>query len=81
MPARFINDGIGKSPSQARRVRTKDGIHISGNLVLNGLKILQHAASRPVDICPFLENDIDKGTAKIGKTPDRLYLRRSKKGG
>ena len=63
MSARFIDDGIGKSPAQAGGIGTEDGIDIGGNFVLHGLEIFQDTASGPVDIRPFFKNDVDEGTA------------------
>ena len=81
MAACFINNGIGKPPAQTGRIGTEDRIHIGGNLIFDGLKILQHPASRPVDIRSLLENYVDEGTAEIGKPSDCLYLRGGKEGG
>ena len=81
MAACLINDSIGKPPAKARRIGTKDGIHISGNFIFHSLQIFQHPASRPVDIRPFLENYVDEGTTEIGKPSDSLYLRGGKEGG
>ena len=79
--ARLIDDGIGKTPAEARGVGAEYGIDIGGNLVLDRLEIFEDPASRPVDIGPLLEDDIDEGAAEEGKPPDGLDLGRRQQGG
>ena len=81
MLSRFIHHGIGKSPAETRRIGPQDGIDVGGEFVLYGLQVFQDPASRPVDVRPFLEDDIDEGTSKKRKAAHDLDFRRRKERG
>ena len=75
VPTRFIDDGVGEPPSETGGIGTENGIDVGGNLVLHSLEVFQDSVPRPVNIGPFLEYHVDKGTAQEGKPPDCLNLR------
>ena len=74
--SRLIDHRVGKAPADGRGIGTQNGIDIGGDLGLHRLQVFQYPASRPVDVRPFIENDVDERTSQEGKSPDELDFRR-----
>ncbi len=72
--ARFIDHRIRKSPSEPGRIWTQNRIYIRRDLVLYGLQVFEDPAAGPVDVRPFLEDDVNERTAKVREAPDCLDL-------
>ena len=72
--AGLIHNGIGEPPAQTGGIGTENRVDVGRELVFYGLKVFQNPASCPIDIGPFFKDDIDEGTAQIGKPADGLDL-------
>ena len=64
VPACLVNHRIGKSPSDGCRIGAQNGVDIGGDLRLHRLQVFQNPASRPIDVRPFVKDDVDKGTSE-----------------
>ena len=77
----LIDEGIGKSPAQARGIRAEHRVDIGGDLVSHRLDVLEDTAPRPVDVRSLFEDHIDERRTEEGESADRLDLGRGKECG
>ncbi len=68
-------DNVLKHPSHTRRIRTERRRHATRQAARSGVEILQDAAARPVDVGPFIEDNVDERYAEIRKAADHARAR------
>ena len=76
-----VHQCVLEHPADTRRVGPELCLHSFGKLRLDLREVLEDAAARPVEVRPFLEDDVDVREAEIRETADRLYLRSAEKRG
>ena len=77
----FIDQGVLKSPTDTRGIRSEERRYAGGKFARHTLEILEHTAPRPINVRSVLEDRIDKGKTEEGLAPHSPNLRRCKKGG
>ena len=69
-----------EDPAHTRSIRTKLCLNALGQSGGDFTQIFKRPASRPVQIRPIFENDVNIRKSEIRKTPNRLHLRSAEHG-
>src|ERR1019366_3204268 len=75
-----IHKGVLVDPSDRRSILRQFNIHALGKAGCDGVEILQRARARPINVCPFVKDDVDIGIAEVAEAPHVLHLGHAQQG-
>ena len=81
VPAGLVHEDVLEAPADARGVGAQVGVDVPRKLSLQAVQVLEHTASRPVQVRAVLEDHVDIGEAEEGVAANGLDLRRGDQGG
>ena len=76
LPGR-VHQRVLEDPADAGGIGTERGFHALRQRRLNFGEVFEHAAARPIDVGPFIEDDVNVGVAEVGEAADGLHVRRA----
>ena len=74
--AALVHEGVLEDPAHPGRIRTELRPGPLGQARLDFREVLERAATRPVEVRTFFEDDVDVREAEVGEPADCLDLRR-----
>ena len=73
----FVDKRVFVNPAHARRVRSNLWVDAFGQHAAHGAQVFDDARTRPIDVRPILENDVDEGLPEHGLAANELHFGRS----
>src|ERR1035438_26660 len=77
----LVDQCVLKDPTDSCRIWAQLCLDALRESLKDAGKVLEGPRARPIDICPFLEDDVDVRITEIREAPDILYFRRPQHAG